>query len=516
MRIKRCLSLFFLTAVLLLCCTSTALAATYTDTAGHWAEEAIERWSDAKVLQGANNLFRPDEGITRGEMALILDRIMQYEESSANTFNDLPETWYTEAVLQANAAGVILGYDGLIRPNEEIKREEAIVMIARACGMDDLLPSGEPLPYGDTGSISSWAYNIIAAFCEAGYITDSTDFLRPQESITRAETAVLLDNIITRLWREDGLYNAAVEGNAVISGEKAMLLNTMIFGDLVISGGATETVILQSTSIFGRIINKSNAEIIQYPTGMENLDTLFFRDQELPVLSGVAVNPYAAVDFSETDGRMQYIDPSSGLAAITGIDVSEWQKEIDWWAVAEDDVDFAFIRAGYRGNTEGKLNADTYFTQNMQGALAAGLDVGVYFYSQAVNVLEAVEEAQFVLDMIAPFANEITYPIVFDWELAGTSDARTNNMDAETLTACATAFAETIANAGYTPMIYMNSDLAYLYYDLTQLTDYPLWYAGYSNAPDYYYDFDIWQYTSSGSVDGIEGRVDLNLDFCVD
>lgn len=513
MRIKHSLLILVLAAAIVFGCAATAAAGSYSDTAGHWAEAAIERWSDAEVLQGADGLFRPDDSITRGEMALILDRIMQYAAISSNTFTDLPQTWYTEAVCKVNAAGVMLGYDNLIRPTDSITREEAVIMAARACGMDDMLPSGAPLAYGDADQISAWAYNTVAALSEAGYITDSPDFFRPKEPITRAETAALLHNMIAKLWRSDGLYNTAARGNAVIAGTKAMLLNSMVYGDLIIAGGATEKVILQNTAVFGRIINKSNAEIVTIPTGSTNFNTLFFRDQELPVLPTVAVNPYAAADFTEINGRLQHTHPASGFTAVTGIDVSEWQKQIDWQAVADDGVEFAFIRVGYRGNTTGLVNADIFFHENMRGALDAGLDVGVYFYSQAITVDEALEEANFVLNELADYRHDVTYPVVFDWELAGSSDARTNGLDQNTLTSCATAFANAIASAGYTPMIYMNSDLAYTCYDLTRMTQYDFWYAGYSNAPDYYYAFDIWQYTSSGSVAGIEGRVDMNLCF---
>lgn len=147
----------------------------------------------------------------------------------------------------------------------------------------------------------------------------------------------------------------------------------------------------------------------------------------------------------------------------------------------------------------------------MLGAGAAGLKLGIYFYSQAITAEEAIEEANFVLENMGNYP--LSYPIVFDWETAGTADARTNGLDNTVLTDCALAFCETIAAAGYTPMIYIYSDLAYTRYELDRLTAYDWWYAGYSDTPEFYYHFRIWQYSSSGTVNGVEERTDMNLCF---
>ena len=177
-----------------------------------------------------------------------------------------------------------------------------------------------------------------------------------------------------------------------------------------------------------------------------------------------------------------------------------------------DGVDFAILRVGGRGYTEGGLYADTKFEQNLQGALDAGLEVGVYFFSQAITVKEAEEEARFVLDKIRGYA--LTGPVVFDWEALGKSEARTYGLDTDTLCRCALAFCELVEEAGYTPMIYLTSYAGYVKYDLSRVMDYPFWFAEYDKAaPTFYYHFQMWQYTSKGSVDGIQGNVDMNLWF---
>ena len=169
------------------------------------------------------------------------------------------------------------------------------------------------------------------------------------------------------------------------------------------------------------------------------------------------------------------------------------------------------IRIGGRGYGNGQLYEDTNFEENIEGALDAGLDVGVYFFSQAISVEEAREEAAYLLERIAPY--DITYPVVFDWEVIGKSNARADNLDTDTLGACANAFCEAVAAAGYEPMIYVSLNTGYLKYDLRQIDQYDLWLAEYDDAPTFYYNFQMWQYTSSGTVAGIDGDVDLNLSF---
>ncbi|MCI8808682.1 MAG: glycoside hydrolase [Oscillibacter sp.] len=222
------------------------------------------------------------------------------------------------------------------------------------------------------------------------------------------------------------------------------------------------------------------------------------------------LNPYDKDAFRlDEKGRMTY--ELNGRRARVGIDVSTHQKDIDWEAVAADGIEFAMLRLGHRGYSEGGLFMDQTFEQNLQEALGAGLDVGVYFFSQAVSPEEAEEEADYVLEVLN--GQTLTFPIAFDWESIPGDEARTDGLDGETMTRCAAAFCKRIQDAGYHPAVYFNQTQGYLHYDLRELTDYELWLAEYDPTPNFYYHFDLWQYSNTGRVDGIQGNVDLDLAF---
>ena len=233
-------------------------------------------------------------------------------------------------------------------------------------------------------------------------------------------------------------------------------------------------------------------------------------------LEGVEPNPWGEEDFRIENGQPVY--QHEDFRTQRGIDVSEHQLAIDWAQVATANLDYAYVRIGRRGYTEGGLFADPYFEKNIQGAKNAGLDVGVYFFSQAITVQEAIEEARFVIDHLQGWKVEL--PVVFDWEKIrnpdGTEvpDARTNGLSVETRTDCAVAFCETIRSAGYTPALYFNRTLGYYGFDLTRLTDYEFWFALPEAAyPSFYYAVDSWQYSFNETVPGISGETDMNLRF---
>jgi len=216
-------------------------------------------------------------------------------------------------------------------------------------------------------------------------------------------------------------------------------------------------------------------------------------------------NPYGEEDF-EYKGR--YLNCTAGKSVL-GIDVSVWQGDINWVLAKAGGVEFAMIRLARRGGDEGILEEDSYVHTNYEGAKDAGVQVGGYFFSQAITPEEAVEEAEFVLELVKDWKFEI--PIVFDWEQAGGS--RTVNMDPRTLTDCAKAFCQTIEDAGFDAMVYFNVKQAYYEIYLDELTEYGFWLAMYDSPMDFPYKVDMWQYTSTGSVPGINGNVDLNLYF---
>lgn len=215
--------------------------------------------------------------------------------------------------------------------------------------------------------------------------------------------------------------------------------------------------------------------------------------------------------YSTDSGRIYYHD-SNYPDACYGIDVSAYQGDIDWQAVSMDNIDFALVRVGFRGyGEEGKLVLDENFKKNIEGAIAAGLDVGAYFFSQAITVEEAEEEANMLINAVQSY--NITFPLIYDMEEIVGADARTKNMDKETATAIAAAFCKKISDAGYQPMIYGNTRWLAGRLHLEELKDIPLWFAQYYKKPLFPYDFDIWQYTHEGSVAGIAGAVDINICF---
>lgn len=223
-----------------------------------------------------------------------------------------------------------------------------------------------------------------------------------------------------------------------------------------------------------------------------------------PARPTLTANPYGPEDFYIQDGRLVCTIPG----VRHGIDVSAYQGDIDWQTVAGSGVEFAFIRIGYRGYSEGGIHTDDRAAENLRAAREAGLDVGVYFYSQATSIEEAAEEALFCIRFLGD--TELELPVVFDWEYVS-SEARTCNVTGETLTRCAQVFCETVEKSGYEAMVYFNPSIARDLMDITRLQDYPFWLAMYADEMDYPYAVEFWQYTETGSVPGIEGNVDLNI-----
>lgn len=198
---------------------------------------------------------------------------------------------------------------------------------------------------------------------------------------------------------------------------------------------------------------------------------------------------------------------SKGNAKL-GIDISKWNKEIDWQAVKEAGIEFAIIRCGYRGAASGALVIDPMYEQNIKGAIEAGIPVGVYFFTQALNEVEAVEEASMVIHLIENY--DVDYPVFLDSESAG-GKGRADGLDAEERTKIHEAFLETISAAGYETGIYASKNWLNDQLNMTDLSEYKTWLAEYADVPTYGEYYHMWQYTSKGTVDGIDTNVDLNL-----
>ncbi|MGN1180490.1 MAG: glycoside hydrolase family 25 protein [Suilimivivens sp.] len=229
-----------------------------------------------------------------------------------------------------------------------------------------------------------------------------------------------------------------------------------------------------------------------------------------PIDETLKKHDYVYDNFKQLEnGQVEYVDDTDEILSKKGIDVSKYQGDIDWKKVSADGVEYVFIRAGVRGSTEGKIMEDEKFADNIEGALDNDIEVGVYFFTQAVTQEEAIEEAEFVLKMIKDY--DVTYPIVLDVEEVTSTNARTAELTKEDYTRNCIAFCETIRDAGYTPMIYGNLKTFMMMLDMTQLEDYQKWFAYYSTPVYFPYEFDIWQYSSKGTVNGIKGDVDLNI-----
>jgi len=237
-------------------------------------------------------------------------------------------------------------------------------------------------------------------------------------------------------------------------------------------------------------------------TGWQNIDgkTYFFtKDGEK--VTGEQVIQGAKHTFN-SEGILQ---TGSG---ILGIDVSKWNGNIDWNAVKNSGVSYVIIRCGYRGSTTGAMIEDPKFKTNIQGALNAGLKVGIYFFSQAVNEVEAVEEASMTISLIKKY--NISYPVFLDVEASG---GRADGIDRDTRTKVIKAYCETIKNSGYTAGVYANKTWLESYINTGELGKYKIWLAQYNTAPTYGGRYDLWQYSSKGSVAGIGGYTDMNLSY---
>lgn len=209
-------------------------------------------------------------------------------------------------------------------------------------------------------------------------------------------------------------------------------------------------------------------------------------------------------------GEYQYMD-GGNVISHKGIDVSRFQGDIDWNAVAADGVEFAFIRAANRGYGTGKLVEDEKFEANLKGALAAGIHVGAYVYSQAINEAEILEEANLVLEKLSAY--QVNCPVVIDVEKTLDSTGRMNQLTLEERTNLILLFCQTVEAAGYKPIIYHNLEMGALMMDIETLEEYDKWFAYYNEDMYYPYDYTIWQYSDKGRVNGINTEVDMNISF---
>lgn len=426
-------------------------------------------------------------------LCLTLGAAPLTQAEEPKSFSDVGEgDWFYSFVSDLSAQGVISGYpDGTFQPQNDVTVGEALSLVLLAAGHEMQQPTGEHWSSGLA------AYAVKNAYCTSA-LTQDLD-----APITRLDVAQLAAKALKLVPpkgyetafadTDDGYVNALYQKN-ILAGE--------LDGDVRIFKPDAPITRAEVSAIVWNIRN-TDVHAGQIETEYYYVD----------VLEGVEGNGYDPECFQlDEKGRMDYIHPD--VETMQGVDVASFQGDIDWEKVKADGIDFAMIRVGGRGYTEGKLYDDKKFEENIQGALEAGLEVGVYFFSQAVNLDEALEEAQYVLEELEPYAGAISFPVVFDWEDFGNSTYRTYRLDSDVLGACANLFCDMMKAAGYQPMIYFNRYGGYRSYDLRQVVDYQFWFAQYistTDVPTFYYDFDMWQYSDKGKVDGIPAEVDLNL-----
>ena len=410
-------------------------------------------------------------------------------QSSGDRFSDLPAShWSYDCVMDLAKSGVISGNpDGTFAPDRAITTGEALKLILLAAGHST-----------QAATNAHWASGYGSYAVAKGYLTGRLtadldgeirriDIARLAakaigygQSTATAPFADTRDGYVTALYEAGILKGIAENGRLVFKPESSI----------------TRAEVAAIVWRLNKFAETRTKQVIKY------------WGNKLGVMEGVPKNSYNFDDFYRVGSVMHYKPIKTKL----GIDVSRYQQEIDWEKVSDSGIEFVIARVGSRGYTAGNITADTMFDSYADGAAEAGLEVGAYFFSQAVSVAEAKEEAQFVLSRLS--GHKITGPVVFDWELIGGTSARTYNVGKSVLTDCAIAFCETIRAAGYTPMIYVGNTVGYLRLDLSRLTAYDLWYAQYDSAyPGFFYDFLIWQYTSKGSVPGITGNVDMDIWF---
>ena len=219
--------------------------------------------------------------------------------------------------------------------------------------------------------------------------------------------------------------------------------------------------------------------------------------------------PSNNIDPSKIKGDLLKTYEDENYYSLNGIDVSEHQGEIDFSTLKDQGIEFVYLRLGYRSYGDGSLHLDACFEENYQKAKEAGLLIGVYFFSQAINEKEAIDEAYFVKDNLK--GKSIDLHVVYDLEDISYDTSRMSNTSKEVRVNNAMSFAAKIKDLGYEPMIYTNLHWTYEYYDLSYILNYPIWYAQYNAYPENYFPIKIWQYSESGILEGIDTKVDLNM-----
>ncbi|MDD6811626.1 MAG: GH25 family lysozyme [Lachnospiraceae bacterium] len=232
----------------------------------------------------------------------------------------------------------------------------------------------------------------------------------------------------------------------------------------------------------------------------------------------VLINPYLAkntydfTNLSESANLRKYTENGKKISYV-GADVSKHDGEVNFNSMKAAGVDFVMIRLGARGYGTGQITLDENFVENIEAAIEAGLDIGIYFYSQAISQEETSQEVNFLVQNLEPYRAHVKYPVAFDMEKVANDQARTDTLSRDDRTTIADTFLSSIQAAGYIPMLYGNKEWLIKSVDLTKLQNYDVWLSQEQGIPDYPYQFTMWQYTTTGVLNGVKGDANLNLCF---
>ena len=410
---------------------------------------------------------------------------------SETVFSDVPEgAWYADHLNTLTAKGVIGGYeDGSFRPARAVTWGEALKLLVLSAGF----------PAKTAEEDAHWAAGYRDYAVRKGFVARAAT-----EDLDAAISRYEIADLCAAMLELDTAAAAAAQSPFADTDRrsvKALYAAGIMEGDLD-SGqrlyrGDSGFTRAELCAVLSRMLAYVDANFV------------FVAGARAAINFELERNDYDDAAFYVSDGRLRY--GGAAEAVRYGIDVSYHQGKIDWEAVAADGIDFAIIRCGYRDYGAGALHEDKRFRENVAGARAAGLDVGIYFFSQALSVAEALEEAEYTLKLIDGY--DITFPVIFDWEQMTDAGSRSAKPDWKTVTDCTVAFCDAMAAAGYTPMTYFNVSMAYLHLDMSRIDAYPAWLAWYHETPGYIYDYQMWQYSSTGRVAGIGTNVDMDICF---
>ena len=223
-------------------------------------------------------------------------------------------------------------------------------------------------------------------------------------------------------------------------------------------------------------------------------------------------NTYDFTKMEEKAGLKRYLENGKKISYV-GVDISKQNGDVNFNSVKAAGVDYVMIRLGGRGYSTGQISLDENFKKNIEGAVEAGLDVGVYFYSQAITQEEAVQEVNFVIQNLDPYRANVKYPIAFDMEYVANDTARIDGLSKDDKTNIATSFLEGVKAAGYIPMLYGDKEWLIKEIDLAKLQSYDIWLTEEEDIPDYPYQYAMWQYSTEGVLNGVTGDANLNICF---